>query len=89
MDNYERQLHRGILQALGVREPALQLKVETDLGGVVVELRDARGGLDDFRQGKYVEGLRLTDCRENNIAEKAEEAAAKLRPRIKSNVQSR
>jgi CRISPR/Cas system Type II protein with McrA/HNH and RuvC-like nuclease domain len=84
MDDYDfvRQMRAALLRELGVREPPFQLKVESDLGGCVVELRDARAGTNDFGQGKFVWSTRLTELQDDQITEKAREAADEIRPHI-------
>jgi hypothetical protein len=77
-EEYGRRLHDQILAELGITEPPFQLSVNSEVGNVLVALRDASGGIDDRGQGKYVWAVDLSDCRDNNIPEKAKEAAATI-----------
>jgi len=77
---YVARLRAAILGELGITQPPFQLKVETDVGGAAVTLRDARAGVDDFGAGRFVGSVLLSDLADNRILESAQEAAEALRP---------
>jgi hypothetical protein len=85
-EEYGRTLHAAVLRELGIEEPPFHLKIESYVGSVNVSLRDARKELNDFGEGQFVWGLDLTGCGDENIGEKAKEAADILRPHLRPTV---
>lgn len=85
MDDYERALHSAILQDLRIKQPPYLLKVDSDAGGALVELRDASNvARNDPSGGTFIHSLRLEgDMRAANVLVKAKEAADAIRPHLK------